>query len=514
MKIARNLPLRAIAALGLLTLSLTSCIFQTGVPMVETEVLTKNSKTWDFTITKFTPQKGFKHMALDNPITLKVSNSFAPTTFGTVTFTKPDNTIIEFIHGLNCTMTFRKGSQPNDTLVIDNHAIGAVSVLTAGTKYSSITMTGFKDFKGNTIPPIKDPSYNFTAVGKTPYLLSMSPSHKGGLSSSPIKLTFNKKIDSTSWGKIKLISSNSNVGTVVLTNTNAGMSPHSTNFNGDTVLIYPKPYVLPANIYTVSSITEFKDKSGLTQTNVPSLPPAEPGPYQIDVYGKLATYSFSNGTLVDNSLNGYNLAAVPAGGHTSGLPAQDRHGAFDMARHFDGTGTALTSLNLKRVYNLRLNSTITTWFSPEDIPSGNEYMPIFSKTGLTTGVGYNKTELQLDVEKVGNSYRLRATVGDNSPGHTFVTGSTPITPGSWYHAAVVLQHNSIALYINGQFQTLTNLPQGKERIRNLSSSFVIGSTGIPAQRYYKGSIDELTIYNYPLSDKSILAEYNNTKPGP
>lgn len=520
MKIFSNLPMTALFTIGLLTLSLSSCIFTTGVPMVETEVLSQNNKTWKFTISKLIPTKGFNYMAIDSPISIRVSNSFSPDSFGTVSIKKTDGSVTEFINGINCTMRYKNGAKPNDTLIIENHDLSTSPTLTVSTAYSSITLTNFNDFKGNVLPPIEKPDYSFETIGRSPYLLAMSPGHYGGLSSSPIKLTFNKTIGPNAWGTIVLQTRNSNIGNsgkVVLktgASGNSDMSPQTTTFYCDTVLIKPKANVLPANIYTVLSITDFKDKNGYTQSYSPTAPAPQTGSYKIDVYGKLAAYSFSNGDLNDSSLNGYNLSASAGGGHVAGSPAPDRTGAIDMAIDFDGSRNALSSSYLKRIYNLRLNSTITTWFSP-NIPAGTDSMPIFFKTGLTTGIGYNKAELLLELKKSSNGYYyLRAIAGENSPGHKIVTSSTPLTSGNWYHAAVVLKHNTISLYLNGQLQQIVNFPQGKERIRNLSSSFLIGKSDLTTRGYYKGLIDELTVYNYSLTDKAIQAEYNSTKPGP
>jgi hypothetical protein len=96
-------------------------------------------------------------------------------------------------------------------------------------------------------------------------------------------------------------------------------------------------------------------------------------------------------------------------------------------------------------------------------------------------------------------------------GSSYTTeGTTSLSTGVWYHFAVVSLGDSYKVYINGTEETLTGDNDGKwfGDISN-RDNFVLGAfqrTSVSGG--YNGRIEDVRLYDYPLSEQEIATIYN------
>ena len=114
--------------------------------------------------------------------------------------------------------------------------------------------------------------------------------------------------------------------------------------------------------------------------------------------------------------------------------------------------------------------------------------------GYKFGVYSNKIELE--IRDSGNS----ATT------NRYVDGGTVLQPGVWYHVmGIYSQDNYIRTYVNG------NLDRELSTVGVLApttGTIKIGREPFMDAYFFNGLIDELSIYNYALSDADIAAVYS------
>jgi hypothetical protein len=82
--------------------------------------------------------------------------------------------------------------------------------------------------------------------------------------------------------------------------------------------------------------------------------------------------------------------------------------------------------------------------------------------------------------------------------------TTPLVANRWYYLSASYDGTTLKAYLNGQLQASvvtgpSALPQGTLRLG-----------GGDGNQYWPGSADHLTVWNYALSDASMLAEYRLT----
>jgi hypothetical protein len=102
--------------------------------------------------------------------------------------------------------------------------------------------------------------------------------------------------------------------------------------------------------------------------------------------------------------------------------------------------------------------------------------------------------------------------GDNgcTPDHpNTVRSVTIVEPGIWYHVAGVRSSSSIKIYVNGVLEGAK--PSPTMTTDTDTASFLLGRY-IPENVFY-GSIDEVSVYNRPLSAKEVASIFKAGKTG-
>ncbi|MBN1125220.1 MAG: right-handed parallel beta-helix repeat-containing protein [Sedimentisphaerales bacterium] len=187
----------------------------------------------------------------------------------------------------------------------------------------------------------------------------------------------------------------------------------------------------------------------------------------------------------------------------NGATWQSSGGQLYGAIELDGTDDYIAVSDSEEVSVGAGDYTITAWINPDTVTDihglvtklkdGNDKEFVFS---LQYYNAYN-TWLRLDVEKDGNNGYAR-------------TGNINVQTGSWQHVAVVFDSNTKTpiFYFEGEAVTLVSdyidsLPD------QLSDDLSIGRWGgTYNSNYFDGLIDDVRIYNFPLTPAEIRSLAN------
>ena len=207
--------------------------------------------------------------------------------------------------------------------------------------------------------------------------------------------------------------------------------------------------------------------------------------------GLVAYYPF-NGNAKDESGNGND---GDVNGATLSL---DRHGVSDAAFSFDGNH----HIDIGNSKSLRINNgTISAWV----------YSDSFAGAGGI--VSYME-----DAKKGRNGYAMWTSTGlsfilANNEGYREWKHAGKLEESKWYHVAVSFNDTVSEGYINGIMIKGIN-HHGLKMSFTKSSKALIGLTASMHQyeHNFKGSIDDVRIYNRALSAAEVKALYDLEKP--
>lgn len=201
--------------------------------------------------------------------------------------------------------------------------------------------------------------------------------------------------------------------------------------------------------------------------------------------GLVAAYGFDEGsgsTLGDSSGNN-NVGVISGATFVPGFSGQ--------ALSFDGVNDLVTIADSNSL-DLSTGLTIEAWVQPKDL------------------IGWSTVVLK---ERSGNalSYALYASDNtsnppagyvDSSPNQGSVRGASPLQLDVWSHLAVTYDAQFLKMYVNG---ILVNQSAVSGNLTTSSQPLRIGGNTVYADEYFRGLIDEVRIYNRPLSSAELLA---------
>jgi len=207
--------------------------------------------------------------------------------------------------------------------------------------------------------------------------------------------------------------------------------------------------------------------------------------------GLVAYYPF-NGNATDASGNGNNLSNFGA------TLCADRFGNSNQAYFFNGSsylGSSNSPLSQTD------NWTVSAWINPASLSQAAAY---------AVCVGY-------DTGSVGDGYAFGISGGTGGgppaipgnslfaifPGFRFISDDFMFpSTNQWYQVVMVRSSGTLMLYANGAFTTNV-APSGDTVIK--PTSFEVGSGG--TARYFNGAVDEVRVYNLPLSASEVQQLY-------
>ncbi|HMB44431.1 MAG TPA: LamG-like jellyroll fold domain-containing protein [Candidatus Methanoperedens sp.] len=169
-------------------------------------------------------------------------------------------------------------------------------------------------------------------------------------------------------------------------------------------------------------------------------------------------------------------------------------GKFGNALRFDGVNDYVDTGNAPGL-NITGNITIEAWVKPERLETAH----IVKKATRDSTDGY---ELSLS-ESTGKAYfRVNQKTSHNTY-KLFSNSSYPLDGNTWVHLVGVYNRDQVQIYFNGN---LENSMSGPTNILSNTDNLKIG--GPDLSRYFKGTIDEVRIWDRALSPEEIKASYD------
>jgi hypothetical protein len=246
-------------------------------------------------------------------------------------------------------------------------------------------------------------------------------------------------------------------------------------------------------------------------TSQPSGQPTYQPTYSLDIplkVGLVARYPF-DGNAIDET-----------GGGSSGLLrggvnfVNDRFGKGSSAVNFDGTSgfVELPGGQFNFVYNMSLSLWVYP-FLPQPTTSCNF---LLDKTHYSGNYGSGSFT---------NGWNLRTDTANQvsfgfptSSGTAEATDAIAMVSNTWNHIAFVKKYNKIYRYLNGNHHSTYSMTAsamtGNGNLPLLVGAINTGSTTSATNIacFFKGSVDELLIYNRPLTANDVLQLYTFHSP--
>lgn len=152
------------------------------------------------------------------------------------------------------------------------------------------------------------------------------------------------------------------------------------------------------------------------------------------------------------------------------------------------------------------NLTIEAWVrfsgldSAGNAGAGQQYIVFKQNTrsGFFEGYALTKT-------RVSGSDRFDFQVSSSAGAAAEVTSTTAITVGTWYHVAAVRGPSTIQLYVNGALQASAAVSFAQDYG---TQPLFLGTSGQSYwDRKFKGTLDEVSLYNRALTSNEVAATY-------
>ncbi len=208
------------------------------------------------------------------------------------------------------------------------------------------------------------------------------------------------------------------------------------------------------------------------------------------------TFSITDGLLAYYPLDG-NASDKSGGGRdgqiSEAIAAQDRWGNPTGALHFNGTNS-LISVQLSTIPVGNAPRTVSVWARSEANPSQGE---------MLIGYGVPANAREFTIMNNGGPYRWAAEVYGGGLG----AYGPEVSDQNWHAVAATYSGSTLTLYFDG-------VPAAQNQV-TLDTGFspvIVGNSPENSSEWFKGSIDDVRIYNRALSADSIktLYEYEST----
>lgn len=209
-------------------------------------------------------------------------------------------------------------------------------------------------------------------------------------------------------------------------------------------------------------------------------------------------------TLNDFTGNGNAATITPNGGNSVGdcstsattMWYQGRVGKFNYSLNFDGSANYAVTSSFSPLSLAGQTTTKLSW--------GGWYYPTSSAASKT--LMQKNTEFRITTN--GSSIPL-CGIYYSGAFNDSTAGTTALTLNSWNHVMCIYDGSNISLYINGRLDKQTS---NSNSITAASSALYLGSTSTPNQ-FYSGKMDNVTIFNYALTDSQVKTLYNQSGAG-
>lgn len=207
----------------------------------------------------------------------------------------------------------------------------------------------------------------------------------------------------------------------------------------------------------------------------------------IPLEGLIAYYPF-NGNANDESGNGNN--GTTHGGVTL---TEDRLGNSNSAYNFDGTG--YISIPDNSIFALGDQFTIVGWIN---VTNSNLSGRLISKGWMNSYPGY-------EIIIQSNPVKARLDIATGGINHTENYWEATISTNTWHQVAVTYDGTRVQFYFDGIF---TNEILMSGLVTSNTYPINIGRNTRRTADFFFGKIDDILIYNRPLSFSEIQSLFN------
>lgn len=205
----------------------------------------------------------------------------------------------------------------------------------------------------------------------------------------------------------------------------------------------------------------------------------------------VAEYKFAGNT---DDATQFGNHATTGGAQT----AKDRFGYGSNAYHFAGADSVLAA------NSVQLNSDYTTisfWVNPDELPAtGEVYL-------LSNGGWQQRWKISLP----NHGKPVFTTNYENGISDMDSGAGNELTVGTWKHVVMVHDGTKDKIFVNG---VLANSKDVLGKLNRTKYPLGIGNNPIDAGNYFKGSLDDIQIYNRALSDAEVAALYTAQNAAP
>jgi hypothetical protein len=219
--------------------------------------------------------------------------------------------------------------------------------------------------------------------------------------------------------------------------------------------------------------------------------------------GLTAAFGFNEGTggTVSDASGNANTGLISGAAWTS-------QGKFGHALAFNGTNSHVSVPNSASVQSPSTALTVSAWIQPNGSPQA--WSSVVHKVHAAKDVSYGFGQY------AGNTRRFSGYLQVNGVGYTTAM-SKALTNLTWYFVALTWQSGqkvTLTIYnANGSvFQTVTTTQAAAGTISYDASPLLIGED--EAGDHWKGTIDEVRIYNRALTASEIQSDLNTPIPPP
>ncbi len=218
--------------------------------------------------------------------------------------------------------------------------------------------------------------------------------------------------------------------------------------------------------------------------------------------GPVASYSFNDGTPKDN-VGSNNAKAV-------GLSlTEDRFGNANSAYYFHGSHGSYMNLGTSNVLKPVMGS-ICLWFKMDAViysGRGIESNPII----ITKCQPGNDFYEAYYIDYYFTAKKLGVSTTFSERNQVSLSSMKPIRLTEWYHVVMTYDNDFLCLYVNGVLENKT--AKNFETHFLQGDSVVLGNTAnVKNQRFFKGSIDDIKIYNRVITPQEVSDIYHEKDP--
>jgi hypothetical protein len=216
---------------------------------------------------------------------------------------------------------------------------------------------------------------------------------------------------------------------------------------------------------------------------------------QPTVRGLVASYK-CDGNAMDASGNGNNGSLT--GGVTT---TSDRWGNRCGALHFDGKDAYITIPDSKTLHAITDAITVTAWFKMAHTADKTKWLSLLCK-GKNPAEAPNNPQYRFQFQ---SSARSTLSIDKASAKIPYAIGKE-LPDSTWSFIAMVYDRMTLRVYLNDTM--IFTWPFDEPFIANMSPLY-IGHDVPGHNKFFNGSLDDIRIYNVPLSFSEIKAIYHD-----